>query len=70
MRVLDLETHTGATWGTMVIREVVGRWLLGLIPFYTFVSAIFILVDDRNQALWDKVAKTVVVNDDDGTLKP
>ena len=70
MRVMVLETRMGASWGTMFIREFVGRWLLGLIPFYTFVSAIFILIDDRNQALWDKVAKTVVVNDDDGILKP
>jgi uncharacterized RDD family membrane protein YckC len=62
MRVIRPATAETATWGRMALREIVGRLLLGFIPFYTLVGAIFVLIDDRNQALWDKVADTVVVD--------
>jgi uncharacterized RDD family membrane protein YckC len=70
MRVVDLETGTAASWGTMALREIVGRWLLGFVPFYTLISCIVLLADDRAQALWDKIASTVVVEDPDGRLAP
>jgi uncharacterized RDD family membrane protein YckC len=70
MRVLNLETGRGAAWGTMALREIVGRWLLGLVPLYTLISCIVLLVDERSQALWDKIATTVVVEDPDDRLVP
>jgi uncharacterized RDD family membrane protein YckC len=70
MRVLDLKTGRGASWGPMLLRELVGKWLLGCIPLYTIVSAIVLLVDERSQALWDKIAGTVVVEDPDDRLAP
>lgn len=63
LRVVQADTGQRATFGTMVLRELVGKWLLGFIPLYTIVSAIFVIVDDRSQALWDKIASTVVIDD-------
>jgi uncharacterized RDD family membrane protein YckC len=65
MRVIKLETQRPARAGEMALRELVGKWILNVVPFYTLVSAIFVLVDERNQALWDKIAGTVVVDDPD-----
>jgi uncharacterized RDD family membrane protein YckC len=70
MRVVDTDTLSAATWGTMALREIVGRWLLGFVPLYTLISCIVLLVDGRSQALWDKIASTVVVNDPDRRLAP
>ena len=70
MRITDTQTLRAATWGTMALREIVGRWLLGIVPLYTLISCIVLLVDDRSQALWDKIASTVVVNDPDRRLAP
>jgi uncharacterized RDD family membrane protein YckC len=70
MRVVDTDTLRAATWGTMALREIVGRWLLGFVPLYTLISCIVLLVDGRSQALWDKIASTVVVNDPDRRLAP
>jgi uncharacterized RDD family membrane protein YckC len=62
MRCLKLRTNQTATWGTMCLREVVGKMLLGLVPLYSLISIIVLLVDDRHQGLWDKVAGTIVVD--------
>ena len=47
--------------GTAVKRELVGRMLLALVPFYGLVDAIFVFSDARKQALHDKVGGTFVV---------
>lgn len=70
MRCVDANTGVCATYGQMALREVVGKMLLGLIPFYTLISAIFVLADERSQGLWDKVATTVVVDDPFDQLAP
>lgn len=46
-------------------REAFGRTLLSLIPLYTFVDILWPITDDRNQALHDKVGRTVVVTADE-----
>ena len=63
MRVMRLDTGRPAGRGQMALRELVGKVLLGFVPAYTLVSAIFVLVDPRRQGLWDKIASTVVVDD-------
>jgi uncharacterized RDD family membrane protein YckC len=68
MRVVSIDEPRAATLNEMLLRELVGKWLLGFIPFYSFVAAIFVLIDDNNQALWDKVAKTTVVDDPDNAF--
>ncbi len=66
MRVVRLDAYRPATTGEMVLREVVGKFLLGFfVPFYSFVAALFVVFDDNNQALWDKIAGTTVVDDPD-----
>ncbi len=49
----------------MVLREIVARWILGAIPIigpiWLLVATIWILFDDHNQGLHDKIAETYVV---------
>lgn len=47
-----------------LMREFVGKGLLGLIPFYTIVDYLLPLSDRRSQAIHDKVATTFVVRAD------
>ena len=48
--------------GTGFLRELVGKALLGFVPFYTFVDSLFPLWDDGRQAVHDKLAVTSVVH--------
>ena len=48
--------------GTGFLREMVGKALLGFVPFYTFVDSLFPLWDDGRQAVHDKLAVTSVVH--------
>jgi uncharacterized RDD family membrane protein YckC len=65
MRIVRLDENRPLAVGEMAMRELVGKWLLGFIPFYSFVGALFVIFDDNNQALWDKVASSTVVEDPD-----
>lgn len=69
MRCVSLETGRAADRGTMAVRELVGKWILGTVTFgiTTIVSCFMILGADR-QGIWDKIAKTTVVDDPNGTL--
>lgn len=49
---------------TATVRELVGKTLLGLLPFYTIVDWCFPLADARRQAIHDKLARTFVVTAD------
>lgn len=67
MKVVKAETAQPATWGTMFLREFVGKYLImGVIGGIFFPAALvldcMLLWDGRNQELWDKVAGTVVVD--------
>jgi uncharacterized RDD family membrane protein YckC len=70
MRCVKLDTRTCATRGTMALREIVGKWLLGVIPFYWLVDNGFILFDVQLQAIHDKIANTVVIDDFDDRFAP
>lgn len=70
MRVVKADTGQVADIGTMAVRELVGKVLLGLVPLYGLISAVFVLTDQRSQGLWDKIAGTVVVEDPTGALAP
>lgn len=64
MRVVRIRTGTRATWGTMFLREVIAKWLIGVLSVFTLGIVNFWLVWDKsNQELWDKVVGTVVVDD-------
>ncbi len=47
-----------------LLREFVGKGLLGLVPFFTIVDYLFPLGDPRRQAIHDKLASTFVVRAD------
>jgi uncharacterized RDD family membrane protein YckC len=70
MRVLKLETGRAAEVGDMVMRELLGKWVLGIVPFYTLISSIIVLTDEKSQGLWDKIAGTVVIDDPDDQYAP
>lgn len=68
MRCVRVDENRVANYGEMVMREVVGKYLLGNITFgiTTLVGGIQIIADDnKRQALWDKIAATTVVEDPD-----
>ena len=52
------------TASTALLREFVGKGLLGLIPFFTLVDYLFPLGDARRQSIHDKLASTFVVRAD------
>ena len=70
MRVLKADTGRCATTGEMAMRELVGKWLLGFIPLWGLVDPAFVLFDERYQALHDKIAGTIVVEDPDDRFAP
>jgi uncharacterized RDD family membrane protein YckC len=64
MRVVKLRTGTKATWGTMFLREVILKPLIGFGLGWFFGIVYFWLLWDKNrQELWDKMISTIVVND-------
>jgi len=67
MRCVKVETGQTATWGTMLLREIVGKSILGGITFgITTVASLFmILFGAEHRGVWDHVAGTVVVKDED-----
>ncbi len=78
MKVVRLESHRAANWGWMALRELVlkaaivaflaGVLLLGII--WVIVNGIVLLNNDRNQTVWDKMLKTVVISDPHNLFKP
>ena len=78
MRVIRLESRRAADWGWMALRDLVlkaaaifflaGVFLLGFI--WVIVNGIVLLNNDRNQTLWDKMLKTVVIHDPSDRYKP
>lgn len=70
LRVVDAATGRARTWGEMFLREVVIKGVLGIASALTlgmvnFVGALMVTGATR-QALWDRMAGTVVVDDPHG----
>jgi uncharacterized RDD family membrane protein YckC len=65
MRCVNADSGEAATWGTMALREIVGKGILGSITFgiTTIVSAFMILFGEKRQGIWDLIATTVVVDE-------
>ena len=69
MRCVRTDTGRLATWGTMALRELVGKGIIGGITFgITTLISCFMVLGASHQAVWDKIASTVVVDDPDGRL--
>ena len=63
MNLRVVKTDTGQNGGFMpnvLLRTIVGQWLLGAVPFYGLVDALFIFRDDR-RTVHDLIAGTTVV---------
>jgi uncharacterized RDD family membrane protein YckC len=71
MRCVRTDTGETADFGTMAMRELVGKTLLGNVTcgIVTIVSGVMILGETR-QGVWDKLANTIVVEDPDERLAP
>jgi uncharacterized RDD family membrane protein YckC len=54
-------TAQPVTFGAGALRELIGKTILGFVPFYGLVDSLFPLGDGNRQALHDKVASTYVV---------
>jgi uncharacterized RDD family membrane protein YckC len=66
MRVIREDTHSVVSWGRMALRELVCKGIIGFVAGATligFVLYLWLLWDDENQELWDKMATTLVVDD-------
>ena len=64
MRCWKPETSRPATWGTMALREIVGRFVEGILSVITqLVSLILMLTNAERRCLHDMIAGTVVVYD-------
>jgi uncharacterized RDD family membrane protein YckC len=73
MKVVKKDSGRRASYGTMALRELVGKWLImTLISFVCSIVALvldFMLLWDKDrQQLWDKVAGTIVVDDPNDVL--
>lgn len=73
MRVVRSDTHRVASWGRMALRELICKQLVGLAAAITVIGLVlylWLLWDEQNQELWDKMASTLVVDDPAGALAP
>jgi uncharacterized RDD family membrane protein YckC len=64
MRCIDTQTGRPATWGTMFVREFIGKSLLGMFSCsLTNLVSCFMILGPQRQGVWDRIASTVVVDD-------
>ena len=68
MRVVKQDTGVAATWGEMFLRQVVIPMVLGIVGIFLFgiptiVAACMIFGGTLRQTGWDRMMRTVVVND-------
>ncbi len=74
MKTVKIETGERATYGTMALREAVGKWLIvgvvigSLCSLAALVLDFMLLWDKDRQELWDKIASTIIVDDPDDVL--
>ena len=73
MRVIRLDDNQPPEIGWMALRELVLKaipsiFILGLL--WVAINGIVLLTNDRYQTLWDKMLKTVVVDDPGNQFRP
>ena len=80
MRVVNVEERRAAGWLSMFVRE----WVLkGALPLglnyitlgiagtlWVLIGGIMVLTSDRQQAVWDRMLKTVVIRDEGDYFRP
>jgi uncharacterized RDD family membrane protein YckC len=74
MKVVKKDSGLRASWGTMALRELVGKWLIvsivigSICGIAALVLDFMLLWDKDRQQLWDKIAGTIVVDDPNGVI--
>ena len=69
MRTWHPETGSNATWWRMVLREVVGGFVTGILSFITELLSFILMVTGRERkCLADHIASTIVLRDPDNRL--
>ena len=64
LRIVDINTAAPATMQQMLLREVLGKFILGSVTGITgLVSIVLILVTPSRQGVWDYIARTTVVSE-------
>jgi uncharacterized RDD family membrane protein YckC len=65
LRIVDLNTGAPATMQQMLLRELVGKIVLGSVTSGVthVVSAVLVLVTPSRQGVWDYLSKTTVVRE-------
>lgn len=64
LKIVDVNTGAPATMTQMLLREGLGKIVLGTITGITgLISAVLILVVPSRQGVWDYIAKTTVVRE-------
>lgn len=65
LRIVDIKTGAPATMQQMLLREVLGKYVLGSIAsgIIQLVSVVLILVTPTRQGVWDYIARTTVVSE-------
>ena len=64
LRIVDIKTGAPAAMQQMLLREVLGKFILGSITGITgLVSIVLILVTPSRQGVWDYIARTTVVSE-------
>jgi uncharacterized RDD family membrane protein YckC len=69
MRCWRPETGRNASWGRMALREIIGRFVEGILsPITLVISFILMVSNSRRQCLHDLVAGTIVLHDPGNVL--
>jgi uncharacterized RDD family membrane protein YckC len=68
MRCWKPENGCVPGWGTMALREIIGRFIEGILLITGLLSFILMLTRPDRRCIHDLVAGTVVVHDPDKTL--
>ena len=65
LRVVDINTGAPATMQQMLLREVLGKFVLGSIAsgITGLVSVVLILITPNRQGVWDYIARTTVISE-------
>jgi uncharacterized RDD family membrane protein YckC len=65
LRIVDSTTGAPATMQQMLMRQVLGKYILSSVTsgLTTLIGAILILVQPGRQGIWDYIAKTTVVRE-------
>lgn len=70
MRTWKPQTGANATWGTMFLRDGIGRIATVIIPFAPIVSFYLFVTSKERKALHDHIGGTVVLYDPNKVLDP